>query len=339
MATLNLLELIEPDTLTGFSRAALRDLEENQFTLSRYFPAQEINDTMVTFGTGGGGLANTAKFRAYDAEAPIGQRETVSRKSLEIPPISEKLWLTEYERYRLMSNVEAAVSDVYNDAETLMRGIAARMEVARGRALQDGALNFSENGLVLTADFGRDAGHSVTAAVTWATSTTDILTDILSWMDTYNDTNGFLPGGIICSRTVMGYLLANDDLRQLAFFGGTPPSRLSRDELNGVLADREIPPITINDSKVAVDGVSTRIIDEDSFVFVPPEGGGAAGATVWGTTLEAVENLQLRGSQAPGVVAVLMRQEDPISYWTLAAAKGLPILGNPDLTFKADVTP
>ena len=338
MATLNLLELIEADELTGFARAALRDYEENQFSLSQFFPARETQDTMVTFGTGGG-CRTALKYRiGHDAEAPVGQRETVSKKSLEIPPISEKLWLTEYERYRLMNNSEQAVADVYNDAETLMRGIAARMEVARGRALQDGSLNFAENGLILTMDFGRSAGHEVSAATTWATSTTDILGDILSWMDTYNDTNGFLPGGIVTTRTVLGYMLTNDGFRNLAFFGGTPPSRLSVAELNSQLADREIPPIEINDSKVAVDGVSTRIIDVDSFIFTPPDPG-AAGATVWGTTLEAVENLQLRGSEAPGVVAVLMRQEDPISYWTLAAAKGLPILGNPDLTFKADVVP
>ena len=338
MATLNLLSEIEPDTLTGFARAALRDYESNQFGLGKYFPPQQIQDTMVTFGTGGGGLANSAVFRSYDAEAPIGQRETIAKKSLEIPPISEKLWLTEYERDRLMNNNDAMIADVYNDAATLMRGISARMEVARGRALQDGSLTIDENGLTLTADFGRAAGHEVAAGTTWATSTTDILGDILSWMDTYNDTNGFLPGGIVTTRTVVGYMLANDGFRNLAFFGGTPPSRLSTAELNSQLADREIPPIEINDSKVNVAGSSTRIIDVDSFVFTPP-GDGAAGATVWGTTLEAVENLQLQGSEAPGVVSVLMRQEDPISYWTLAAAKGLPILGNPDLTFKADVVP
>jgi len=339
MATLNLLDLIEPDELTGFARAALRDYEENQFMLSRYFPARQTQDTMVTFGTGGGGLANTAKFRAYDAEAPIGQRETIEKKTLEIPPISEKLWLTEYERYRTMNNADQAVAAVYNDASTLMRGIAARQELARGRALQDGALTIDENGLVLTVDFGRAAGHTVSAGTTWATSTTDILTDILTWMDTYNDTNGFLPGGIVCSRTVLGYMLTNDGFRGLAFFGGTPPSRLSVEELNGQLADREIPPLTVYDAKVSVDGSSTRVIDVDSFIFTPPEGGGAAGAQVWGTTLEALEQLELRGSDAPGVVAVLMRQRDPISYWTLAAGKGIPILGNPDLTFKADVVP
>ena len=338
MATLNLMDLIEAPELTGFARAALRDYEENQFTLSQFFPATETQDTMVTFGTGGGGLANTAKFRAYDAEAPIGKRETISKKAIEVPPISEKLWLTEYERYRTMNNADQAVQDVFNDAATLMRGISARQELARGRALQDGALTIDENGLLLTVDFGRAAGHSVTAGTTWATTTTDILGDILSWMDTYNDTNGFLPGGIVTSRTVWTYMLKNDGFRNLAFWNGTPPSRMSSEDLRGVLADNEIPPITINDAKVAVDDVSTRVIDVDSFIFTPPDPG-AAGAQIWGTTLEALEQLELRGSEAPGVVAVLLRQTDPISYWTLAAGKGMPILGNPDLTFKADVVP
>jgi hypothetical protein len=111
------------------------------------------------------------------------------------------------------------------------------------------------------------------------------------------------------------------------------------EQLNGQLADREIPPITINDSKVNVDGSATRIIDEDTFIFTPPVDG-QAGATVYGTTLEAVENLNLTGAAAPGVVAFLDRSDrTPIQYWTSSAARGVPILGNPDWTFVADVTP
>lgn len=336
---MNLLDLIDPDDLTGFARAALADLDENQFTLSRYFPAQETSDIIVRFGTGGGGLARSAKFRAYDTAAPIGVRESVERKTTEIPPISEKLFLTEYERYRLMNNADEAVAQVYNDTRTLIRSILARVEVARGRALQDGSLSFAENGLALTMNFGRDAGHSVTAAVTWATNTTDILGDLQSWIDTYTDTNGFGPGGILCGRTVLGYMLANNDMRDLAYRGVGSPTNLTVDQLSSILQPFGVPPITINDAKVAVDGVSTRIIDDDVLVFTPP-GDGAAGATVWGTTLEAQENLNLTGSAAPGVVAFLERTtQTPIQYWTSAAARTIPVLGNPDLTFKADVVP
>jgi hypothetical protein len=329
---MNLLELIEPPTLTGFARRALRELEENQFSLSPYFPSRFTMDTMVTYGSGQAGLARTAKFRSYDAEAPIGKREGIERQSIEIPPISEKLWLTEYERYRLMNNSDAAVADVFNDARNVMSSIQARVEVARGRALVDGALSFNENGLILNVDFGRDASLSDTAAVDWSVGTTDILGDWNTWIEAYVDLNGFRPGAAVTSSKVWGEMLANDDFRDLAFWGNnTSPTRLSDTELRGLMSDRNLPPVIVNDSKVEVDGVATRVLDQDTIVFVPPQQG-AAGATVYGTTLEAIENLQLRGSEAPGVVAVLMRQEDPISYWTLGAAKVLPILGSPNLT-------
>ena len=336
---MNLLELIDPLTLTGFARQALRDLDQNQFTLSRYFPQREVNDIVFRFSSGQGGLANTAKFRSYDTEVPIGQREPVSRKTMEMPPIGEKLFLSEYERYRLLNNTDEAVAQVYNDTATTIRSVLARMEVARGRALIDGALNINENGVIQTVDFGRDAGHSVTAAATWATTTTDILDEILSWMETYNDTNGALPGGILTTRKVWGYMLKNDSFRNLAYYGATAPTRLGSTELQGVLADQGIPPVVTNDAKVNVDGAATRIIDEDTFIFTPPTDG-AAGATVYGTTLEAVENLNLTGAAAPGVVAFLDRSDrTPIQYWTSSAARGLPILGDPDWTFVADVTP
>lgn len=338
---MNLLDLIDPEDLTGWGREALADFERNQFTLSRYFPAQQTSDIVVSFGTGGGGLARTAKFRAYDTEPPVGQRETVERKTTEIPTIAEKLFLSEYQRYRLMNNTDEAVQAVYDDTTTLMRSIAARLEVARGRALVDGALTFNENGLInLNMDFGRDAGHSVSTGTTWAAhASADPLADLVSWMDTYIDTNGFAPGSILTSSTVLSHLLQNDALLGQMYVMGSPtvPSRLTLEGLATHLAGYGVPPIVTNDAKVSVDGSATRVIDEDKLIFLPPDEG-AAGATVWGTTLEAQEALNLTGSEQPGVVAFLEKTtQTPIQYWTAAAARAVPVLGNPDLTFVADV--
>jgi hypothetical protein len=57
-----------------------------------------------------------------------------------------------------------------------------------------------------------------------------------------------------------------------------------------------------------------------------------------GLTLEAQEpDYQLAAAEQPGVVVGNFRTTDPIALWTHAAAIGLPIMANPDLTFVADV--
>lgn len=271
---MNLFELIEPEELTGFARDALADLAVNDFTLGRYFPDRQVEDIVVRYATGGGGLARTAKFRAYDTEPPVGEREGITRATVEIPTMAEKLFVSEYERYRLMANTDEAVNAVYNDTLTLMRSIAARLEVAKGRALIDASLTFTENGLDgIVMDFGRAAGHSVSTGTSWAThATADPLGDLLSWQETYTDTNGSAPGGMITSSTVLGHMLQNDALRgqMFALGGATVPSRIDVNRLTDYLLSYGLPPIEINDSKVSVDGVTTRIIDEDVVVFTRP---------------------------------------------------------------------
>lgn len=340
MADMNLISQIPAAELTGYAREALADLEQNQASLGEYFPARETNDIVFSWNTGGGGLAKTASWRAYDAEADYGSREGFSRKTAELPPMSRKLLLGEYERLRLLNNTDAAIDAVYDDVDTLLKSVSSRLAVARGEALVNGTLDIVGNGLVgLQMNFGRAAGHSVTSSVDWSTvATADPLADLQSAIATYTATNGFGPGGILTSSLVVGEMLQNDNLRSLVFAGSGSPTRLSRAQLDALLSDFAIPPITVNDAQVSVDGVTTRVLAQDTVVLTPPSAGDA-GATVWGTTLEAQENLGLVGSEAPGVVAFLERTDrTPIQYHTSVAARSVPVLANPDLTFVIDTT-
>src|SRR5688500_3455085 len=93
-------EYIDPAELTGYVRAALADLEQNRFTLSRHLPTVAVDDLEYRFTRGGQGLTEAATIRAYDAESPIGARPGTSRVSGELPPISRKIRLGEYDRLR-----------------------------------------------------------------------------------------------------------------------------------------------------------------------------------------------------------------------------------------------
>ena len=339
-------DYIEPNELTGYVRAALADQPMNQFQLAQWLPNRAIDDLEYRFTRGGDGLVEAATFRTFDAESPIGHRPGATRVTGELPPISRKIRLGEYDRLRQRRATPQILESLLNDAERMTRAVGARLELARGDALVNGSITLNENGVIATVSFGRSGTHAVTAGTSWATiATATPLADILSWRQTYINTNGVAPGAMMMGTTVLTYLLRNAEIRALVGSTLGSPSRVSQAQLREILDDHELPPWYINDTRVNVNGVATRTIPDDVFLFLPApvnpnEGDTELGATLYGTTAEALDpRYGLESGDEPGIVAGAYSTEDPIALWTKASAIALPVEANPDLTFKADVVP
>jgi len=339
-------DYINPVELTGYERAALADLEINRFTLAGFLPHRVIDDLMFRFAQGGEGLIDAATYRNFDTESPIAARPGVTRVTGELPPISRKIRLGEYDTLRNARDADARIrTALFDDATRMARAIAARLELARGEALHTGKLVLSENGVVATVDFGRAAGHTVTAGTPWSTvATAKPVPDMLSWLQTYVDANGEEPGVALTSRKVLNLLLQNADVRGLLAANGVIPSVASAAGLNTVLQAYGLPPIQTYDAQVKVGGVGTRVIPDNKFLFLPAPvdpgnvGGTDLGAVLLGTTAEAQElGYGLTSGEQPGIVAGVYKTEDPVALWTKAAAIGLPVLANPNLSFSATV--
>lgn len=339
-------DYIEPVELTGYVREAQANLPDNQFSLARWLPNRPIDDLEYRFTRGGEGLIEAATFRAYDAESPIGHRPGLTRVSGELPPISRKIRLGEYDRLRQRSAAADAIRDaILSDAERMTRAVSARMELARGDALVNGSVTINENGVIATVTYGRTGSHQVAPGVLWSTiATATPLADLLSWQQTYITTNGVGPGAMVMSSTVLGYLLRNAEIRTLVGSTLGVPSRVSQAALRGILDDHGLPPWYIVDEQINVNGVATRPIPIDMFLYLPapvdPDSfdGTDLGAVLWGTTAESLDpRYGLEGGERPGIVAGAYATEDPIAIWTKAAGIGLPMLANPDLSFRADV--
>jgi hypothetical protein len=341
-------EFIEPTELTGMIRTALADLQVNRFTLSRWLPNVELDDITYEFIRGGGGLAETASFRSWDAESKIGRREGIAKVMGELPPISEKIPLNEYDRLRMRkldTNDDQVLRLIARDAERLARNIGARFEVVRGQVLVNAQAPISE--LQQTVDFGRSATHSVVAATLWSDhANATPISDLESWVQTYVDTNGVEPAVILMPKAVLQHMRQCEQVIRQVFPlapDGVAPM-VSADQVNAVLGSMSLPPVELYDAQVKVDGVSTRITPANAIALLPEAGATTAsqptelGATLLGTTAEALEaEYGLVASEQPGVVAATYKSTDPIRLWTHAAAVGLPILREPNLTLKAQV--
>lgn len=344
-------DYIEPSELSGYVRQRLQDLAVNQFTLSRFLPDRPIDDIDYRFTRGGEGLIEAATFRSYDVPSRFGARPGAVRVSGELPPISRQIKLGERDRLKLrQASDDQIVNAIFDDADRMARAVSARMEMARGEALATGKVVISEGGVVATADFGRSANHTVTAGTAWTTLSAPALTNMVAWRDTYRATNGASPGAALTAQRVISLLQRNQEV--IAAISGTAAgrTRVTRAELDDLLASEDLPRLVAYDAQVSVNKQPRRIIADDLLIYtadtapvVETETGPAVadasemGATLWGTTAESLEDdYGLEGDQA-GIVAGVYKQPNPLAYFTNAVGIGLPMLANPDLTFAADV--
>lgn len=341
-------DLADPQELQGLVRGVQQELETNQFVLAQVLPNDEIDDIEYRYTSGQLQDQDAAVVRAWDTESPIGNRQAISRKMGELPPISKKIRLGEEERLRLRQlerNGDATeiINAIYNDAANLARAVAARVEMFRGEALETGQIAIDENGVEATIDFGRDASMEPAAlagADMWSDyAGSDPIGDLTTWLETYVDLNGTAPGAIMTSRTIVNHLLRNDQVRTYLGTQAGTPALVTNDQLRSVFAAFDLPPIVTYDVVTRIDGVQTRVISNDKVIFLPPAGE-PLGRTFWGTTAEAIELAgaqQISRDQAPGMVSVVEKTFDPVATWTKVAGIALPVLVNPNLTLVADV--
>lgn len=287
-----------------------------------------------------------AKFRSWDAETPVGERDNASRKSAEMLPVGEKYLLGEYDilkaqEMRTGGDVTPLIQDaIFNDALRGARGVRIRAELARADALTDGKVTISENGVAVEYDFGLPVGNVDDATASWYTASTDIPAELSTFLDAVDpevDQGGYM----WVSRKVARALASNTDYQSLASVGGVTPPRLSLGDINAVHERLGFPEVRVYNASFNVAGSTTRAIHEDKVIFTPrdPE---TLGYTAWGLTAEGLELATAQAlsfDDAPGLVAVVISDGEPVKRWTKVTGVPLPILTNPNRLAVFDVTP
>lgn len=333
-------DLITPAELTGFARAAVEDVERQKATLARWLPNYSVPDVVVRTIVANDGTGALAQYRAFDAETPIGSGGTGTRKVFELLPLGLKERVSEYDRLRARGNDAQAmiIGGIEKAAQRVANAVVDRLEVARGQAIDTGALTINENGVVQTMTFGRPAGNTVTAATLWSGAAKP-LDDLIAWGDVFAAGNqGNQPGAIVTSKRVVAALQRNADIRGLVATVGGTPGIVSIDALSAVLASYGLPPITIYDRKIR----GNNVLPDNKVYLLPaavdPNGQSELGATFYGETLEAGESeYGIGGADQPGLVVGAWKTKDPIAVWVHSNAIAMPVLVNPVASMVATV--
>lgn len=332
--------------LTAEARAAA-DIVEGADVLTVFLPSVENRTLDFDLDNDSIGLPRAATFRSYDSTAPYGREESVGGRKGKLPASSIKLPLGELQQLQLQqADNDTIGAALERKARQNGQSIAIRAILARGQAISTGKVTLNENKIVAEIDFGRAAGHTVSAAASWAIAGTDIPADILAWQAVYRATNGDNPTAAVCSAQILSYMSTNTAIIALAM--GTTTSgltRIGRGDVLSVLASFfGITDVIEYDKQYKdFDGNTVRPIPADRFVFVPSRNGvnidgGPLGTTQWGVPAEALQTLYgIPQAEQPGVFAGAFGRTDPEGLDVLASSIFLPVPFDPDLTFSADV--
>lgn len=338
---------VSPDDVTTFVR---RVPQSDQFQLNQLLPDRYFNDNEIDFAE----LTRTnrtARFRTYDGRLHVSERDTFTEKKTKLPPLSTSLGRGEFERLQLEfartggTNRDALIRAIYNDAEQLTREVLNRMELARGDVLTDFKFTMlSANGEpALEADYGAPAGHVVAPGTLWSTvATSTPLTDLIGWIDTYIADNGAPPGAIWMSNATARLLQRNTEIINAVTGAAAGRTRVTRAEVDDLLASENIPAVRTYDANVDLDGVTTRVLGADKVLLVPANPGDL-GYTAWGVSATALELVSanvadLSFEDAPGIVGVVEKTGPPYREFTFVDAVGMPVIANPRALMVADVS-
>lgn len=339
-------DIINPADLTGYARRELSEYEAAKGTLARWLPNREVADVVARFVTGSTGLVDVAKFRAYDAEIEIGRKKGGKRVTLELPALGQNIPVTEYEQLRARGgNIsdEQALATVQNTTRVVVRAVADGLERMRGIVLSTGKATIDQDNFKTDDDFGRPAGHTLTAPALWSVAGTDRMGQMQTWTDLMVDANGEPPGCAVMSTRVLRALASGTQFQTPLLNGGARPA--TQTDVQAMIAGAGLPPIIIYDRRVSVDGVTTKALPDDRVLLLPAPVDTDAwedtqlGATFVGRTLTSTDpDWDIDAAEQPGVVTgVYKNPKPPQGLEVIADAIGLPVLANGALSLSAKV--
>ena len=334
-----------PDVLELFdSKTVLNYLTERNATPllgETLFPEVKHDTLDFEYLRGGSSLATIASVHSFDTEAEIGSREA-AKQALEAAYVKRKMQITEKDLIALKfprteGEKKYIMGRIFNDIDTLVAGVKARVELMRMEALSTGKVTLNENGLNMEVNYHVPEDHKETLAGSdiWTSSDADIIGDLERWQDTLDNP----ATRALTSKKIANQILRNDKI--IGYLFGKDSARIpTLADLNAFLEQHGLPKIATYDAKYrkqAANGSYTthRFLGEDKFVMF---GDGNLGETLYGPTPE--ESRMILGgadvSNVGKIIAMVYEEgKDPISTWTKAAATAIPSFHAADNVFQA----
>lgn len=320
----------------------VRDREYKPLLGETLFPERKQPSLKLDQLSGGSRIPIAASIHDFDTEAEIGSR-IANKQELELSLIKRKIQLKEtdiiaLENPRTPAEQAYLVGQVYNDIDSLVQGVRARVEAMRMEVLASGQVTVKENGLNFTLDYHVPTEHkeALTGTNVWTNEISDPLADIERWIDAL-DTK---PTRALTSRKIYRALATHPKIIA-AIFGKDSGRVVSQADLDAFMETHSYPVIRTYDEKYKVqqaDGTYTtkKYFPENKFAMFNDD---LLGETLYGPTAE-----ETRLTRDPAVdtslvgnvlASVYDETRDPVGTWTKAVATALPSFAAADEVFQA----
>ncbi|MGF2111604.1 major capsid protein [Enterococcus casseliflavus] len=320
----------------------VRDREYKPLLGETLFPERKQPSLKLDQLSGGSRIPIAASIHDFDTEAEIGSR-IANKQELELSLIKRKMQLKEtdiiaLENPRTPAEQAYLVGQVYNDIDSLVAGVRARVEAMRMEVLAAGQVTVKENGLNFTLDYHVPAEHkeALTGTNVWTNENSDPLADIERWIDAL-DTK---PTRALTSRKIYRALATHPKIIA-AIFGKDSGRVVSQADLDAFMETHGYPVIRTYDEKYKVqeaNGTYTtkKYFPENKFAMFNDD---LLGETLYGPTAE-----ETRLTRDPAVdtslvgnvlASVYDETRDPVGTWTKAVATALPSFAAADEVFQA----
>lgn len=333
----DVLELFKSETVLNY----LKERQVKPLLGETLFPEVKHDTLDFSYLVGASSLPVVASVHAFDTEAEIGSREA-SKQALEAAYVKRKMQITEKDLMALQFPRNAGeqtylTGRVFNDIDTLVAGVKARVELMRMEALTTGKVTLNENDLNMSVNYHVPTEHqeSLSGTALWTADTADVIGDLERWQDSLDEkatralTSTKILTQILRNSKIIGYLFGKDS--------GRIPTRA---DLNAFLLQHDLPTIAVYDSKYRKQNANgtyttSRYFGENKFVMF---GDSTLGETLYGPTPE--ESRMIREgaevSNVDKVIAMVYEEgKDPISTWTKAAATAIPSFPEANNVFQA----
>lgn len=334
MSLLTSLEGAQPSVLTGYTRAALDDLERAKGSLAQWLPNRQIDGVTAFFDVGAKGMVEEANFRAFDAEPEIGRGGRIERKSVTLAAVSNQNIVSEEDMalFRRGFGGQTLVQRMQEMAVDNATAISLAVERQRAIVLATGKTKIMYKGQEQVDDFGRDPELTGTVAKKWNTDDAEVVKDIDFWVDKISQKSGVTPGTLLVSKKVWRAIVNALSKAYVPGKAGTVPTAqqlpLPNQMVQGILDNYGLPTVTVYDRRTA----SGPLLDENTVLFLPPAGTGILGATFWGLTEAASRpEFGIQSAEQPGIVTAVFQAEEVGSKTKVQSdAMALPVLANPN---------
>ncbi|GLY11410.1 major capsid protein [Pseudobacillus badius] len=260
-----------------------------RYLLGEVMPIRQTFDTDFSYGVVSGKYARAASITAFNAGAPLRDKQGLAVAYGSVAKIQHGFRLDEKElikftRPRSDAERDSVIDYIYNETDDLVEGVRETEEFFRAQAVYHGRLKFSENDIELDVTYDIPEDNKLTATTPWATiATATPLSDLQAAVKQFKKANrGQMPREIHMSSAAEANLLQNAQIKNQIYGSPTDSRILMPTDIRNIFTALSLPSYVVTDEVVDVGNGDERLLPENRVVLI----GNDIGELVVGPTVE-----------------------------------------------------